>query len=73
MSDAGLLLLLHADDAFIGAMSMISSGANMLQAFAPLLLERFPKDEKRIAQAREILRFAEEQFIPSRRKRISSR
>ena len=30
---------------------------------AMLLLERFPKDERRIAQAREILRFVEEQFI----------
>ena len=42
----GLLLLLQADDGFIGTMSMISSGANMLQLFAPLLMERFPRRKK---------------------------
>lgn len=42
----GLLLLLNATDSFIGLMSMISSVANILQMFAPLLLERFPKRRK---------------------------
>lgn len=39
----GLLLLMHADDGFIGITTMISTAANMLQMFAPLLLERFPR------------------------------
>lgn len=37
----GFLLLMNADDAFIGTMTMIATAANMLQFFAPLLLERF--------------------------------
>ncbi|MEG0768097.1 MAG: hypothetical protein RR482_10300, partial [Clostridia bacterium] len=39
----GLLLYMKASDSFIGAMSMVSVAANMLQIFAPILLERFPK------------------------------
>lgn len=39
----GLLLCLNADDGFIGTLSIISTGANMLQCLSPLLLERFPK------------------------------
>lgn len=39
----GLLLLMDADDGFIGTMSMIGVAANMVQMFAPLLLERFKK------------------------------
>ncbi len=39
----GLLLLMDADDGFIGMTTMISTAANMLQMFTPLLLERFPR------------------------------
>ena len=39
----GLLLLMDADDGFIGTMSMIGVAANMVQMFAPLLLERFSR------------------------------
>ncbi len=39
----GFLLLMNADDAFIGTMTMIATAANMLQFFAPLLLERFAR------------------------------
>lgn len=39
----GFLLLMNADDAFIGTMTMIATAANMLQFFAPLLLERFTR------------------------------
>ena len=38
----GLLLLLNAGDSFIGTVTMISTAANMLQLFSPLILERFP-------------------------------
>ncbi len=59
----GLLLLLHADDAFIGAMSMISSGANMLQAFAPLLLERFPRRKGLLIGLRSAIMFFNVLFL----------
>ncbi|MGI6240108.1 MAG: hypothetical protein ACOYI5_10860, partial [Christensenellales bacterium] len=39
----GFLLLMSADDAFIGMMTMIATAANMLQFIAPLLLERFAR------------------------------
>ena len=42
----GLLLLLGADDAFIGLMSIFSIGANTLQILSPLLLERFPRRKR---------------------------
>lgn len=42
----GLLLLLDADDAFIGLIGMIPFAANIVQLFAPMLLERFPKRKK---------------------------
>ena len=46
---------------------MTSKYLNQCNAFpvetALLLLELFPKDEKRIAQARELIRFVEDQFI----------
>ena len=34
---------MEADDGFIGTMSMIGVAANMVQMFAPLLLERFSR------------------------------
>lgn len=39
----GLLILMNASDSFMGAMTMITTGANLLQLVAPLLLERFEK------------------------------
>jgi len=53
----GLLLLLNADDAFIGTLSLISSAANMLQLFAPLLMERFSKRKKLMIWMRAIILF----------------
>ena len=43
---AGIMLLLNADDGFIGLMSIFIYAANSLQIFAPLLLEHFPKRKK---------------------------
>lgn len=51
----GFLLLLNADDAFIGTMSMIGTAANMLQFLAPLLLERFPRRKAMLTVLRGIL------------------
>lgn len=39
----GLMLLMDADDAFMGLITMLPFAANMLQFLAPLLLERFPR------------------------------
>lgn len=38
----GFLLLLQADDNFIGLVSMITLAGNLLQIFSPMLVERFP-------------------------------
>lgn len=50
----GLLLLMDADDGFIGTMSMIGVAANMVQMFAPLLLERFSKRKKMLTMMRAV-------------------
>ena len=50
----GLLLLMDADDNFIGTMSMIGVAANMAQMFAPLLLERFTQRKKLLMTVRAI-------------------
>ncbi|HML46296.1 MAG TPA: hypothetical protein PKE04_06055, partial [Clostridia bacterium] len=51
----GLLLYMQASDSFIGAMTMISVGANMLQMFAPILLERFPQRKRILTVLRVVL------------------
>lgn len=43
---AGLMLLLKADNSFIGLMTMIIFGANLLQLFSPYVLERFERRKK---------------------------
>ena len=53
----GLLIILNADDGFIGTMSMISTAANMLQCLSPILLERFPKRRTMLTVLRAILYF----------------
>lgn len=53
----GLLLLLNANDGFIGTLSLISSAANMLQLFAPLLMERLPKRKNLMIWMRAIILF----------------
>ncbi len=42
----GMMLLLNADDGFIGLMSMFIFAANCLQILSPLVLEHFPKRKK---------------------------
>jgi MFS family permease len=51
----GFLLLMNADDAFIGTMTMIATAANMLQFFAPLLLERFSRRKGLLIALRGLL------------------
>jgi hypothetical protein len=59
----GFLLLLNADDAFIGSMSMIATAANMLQFLAPLLLERFPRRKAMLTVLRGILYILNVAFV----------
>ena len=51
----GLMLLLGADDGFIGLMSIFVFAANCLQIFSPLILEHFPKRKKLLILARIII------------------
>lgn len=51
----GLLLLMDADDSFIGTISMIGVAANMLQMFAPLLLERFKRRKPLLMAMRAVI------------------
>ena len=59
----GLLLNMGAEDGFIGKMTMISVSANLLQMFAPLLLERFPKRKKLLMAGRAAIMFINIIFI----------
>lgn len=59
----GFLLLLNADDAFIGTLSMISTAANMLQFLAPLFLERFTRRKPIIIAMRGLMYFLNVLFI----------
>ena len=51
----GMLLLMNADDSFIGNMTMIAVAVNMLQLFAPLLLERYASRKRLLMRLRWIL------------------
>lgn len=59
----GFLLLLNADDAFVGTATMISTAANMLQFLAPLLLERFHQRKKMLTILRGVLYLLNVLFI----------
>lgn len=48
----GFLLLLNADDAFIGLVSIIMLAGNLLQIFSPLLLERFSSRKRLLISIR---------------------
>jgi len=51
----GFLLLLNADDAFVGTITMIITAANMLQFIAPLFLEQFKKRKVMLTILRGII------------------
>lgn len=59
----GFLLLLNADDGFIGTMTMIATAANMLQFLAPLILERFSKRKGMLTALRGLLYILNVAFI----------
>jgi MFS family permease len=53
----GLLLLLNADDAFIGLVTIIAYVGQLFQIFSPLILERFPKRKKLLIGCRIAMYF----------------
>ncbi len=59
----GLMLLLGADDGFIGLMSMFIFAANCLQILSPLVLEHFPQRKKLLIVVRLIVQFINIVFI----------
>ena len=59
----GLMLLLGADDGFIGLVSMFVTGANLLQFFSPLVLEHFRQRKKLLILMRLIVQTLNIAFI----------
>ncbi len=59
----GLLLYLGANDSFIGLIAIVTFSANLLQLFAPLLLERFTSRKKLLISAKVILHLFNIVFI----------
>lgn len=59
----GLMLLLGADDGFIGLISIFVNAANCLQIFSPLILEHFPQRKKLIIIMRLIIQTLNIVFI----------
>lgn len=51
----GFLLLMNADDAFVGTITMITTAANMLQFIAPLFLEQFKRRKIMLTVLRGII------------------
>ena len=51
----GFLLFLNADDAFIGSVTIVMTVGNILQIFAPVLLERFPKRKHLLITGRIVI------------------
>jgi MFS family permease len=51
----GLLLLLNADNGFFGLMTIITFSVNLLQLFAPFVLERFERRKKLLISLRVML------------------
>lgn len=51
----GFLLLLNADDAFMGLVTMATYMGNLLQVLSPLLMERFPTRKKLLIASRAII------------------
>ncbi len=59
----GFLLLLNADDAFVGTITMICTAANMLQFIAPLFLEQFKRRKVMLTILRGIMYLLNVAFI----------
>ncbi len=53
----GFLLLLNADDAFMGMLTMVGFAGNLLQVLSPLLMERFNERKRLLIAARATIHF----------------
>ena len=60
---AGIMLLLGADDGFIGLMSMFIFASNCLQIFSPLILEHFPRRKTLLIVMRLVIQTINIAFI----------
>lgn len=59
----GLLIVLQADDAFVGLITILTYSANLLQLFTPLLLERFKRRKPVLIGARIAIHLVNVLFI----------
>lgn len=59
----GLLIILKADDAFVGLITIITFGANLLQLFSPYVLERFDRRKPMLITLRAIMHLINIVFI----------
>lgn len=59
----GLMILLQADDAFVGLMTMLIFGANLLQLLSPVLLERFSRRKPLLIGIRVLIHLVNILFI----------
>lgn len=53
----GFILLLNADDAFMGIVTMVSFAGNLLQILSPLVMERFSERKRLLIAARGTIYF----------------
>jgi MFS family permease len=59
----GLLIVLEADDAFAGLVTMLTFGANLLQLFTPVILERFTRRKPLLIMMRVVIHLISIVFI----------
>lgn len=59
----GLLIVLQADDAFVGLITMLTFGANLLQLFSPFILERFERRKPLLIAIRVLIHLINIAFI----------
>lgn len=59
----GLLIILQADDAFVGLVTILTFGANLLQLFSPYVLERFERRKPMLIALRSLMHVINIVFI----------
>lgn len=59
----GLMIVLEADDAFAGLVTVLIYGANLLQLFTPVILERFTRRKPLLITIRVVIHLINIVFI----------
>lgn len=59
----GLLIILKADDAFVGLVTILTFAANLLQLFSPYILERFERRKPMLIALRGLMHLVNIVFI----------